>query len=189
MRWFTYQLGLRLKRMYADSTLARDQGIRNLVWDYAPDTPHDPPGEPDVEKVLKEINGYRSDNPIATSAGSDQLREDGSTTCASWIYCGVFPAPDRNLAKRREPDPPGQIGAHLNWGWAWPANRRVLYNRASADVRRQTLERAQEMDLVGRPSMDRLRHPGLSARQNARTHRPTRPASGSTPTPGTVPLP
>ena len=67
-------------------------------------------------------------------AGFDELKDDGSTTCASWIYCGVFPAPDQNLAARKEPDPPGVAGAELNWGWAWPANRRVLYNRASADL-------------------------------------------------------
>jgi formate dehydrogenase major subunit len=47
----------------------------------------------------------------------------------------VFPAPDQNLAARKVPDPPGTIGAQLEWGWAWPANRRVMYNRASADVR------------------------------------------------------
>ena len=96
--------------------------------------PENTPGEPDVEKVLKEINGFYTDNPDQHLTGFAELNDDGSTTCASWIYCGVFPSPDRNLAKRREPDPPGVIGAHLNWGWAWPANRRVLYNRASADL-------------------------------------------------------
>jgi formate dehydrogenase major subunit len=132
--WFTYQLGLRLKKLYNHSLLARDQGIRNLVWDYDPVVPEDIPGEPDVEKILKEINGFHTDNPDQHLTGFAELKEDGSTTCASWIYCGVFPSPDRNLAKRREPDAPGVIGAHLNWGWAWPANRRVLYNRASADL-------------------------------------------------------
>jgi len=83
--------------------------------------------------VLREINGYRTGHPEQHLASFADLADDGSTTCASWIYCGVFPAPDRNLAQRKEPDPPGTIGAHLNWGWAWPANRRVLYNRASAD--------------------------------------------------------
>ncbi|MEJ2154937.1 MAG: molybdopterin-dependent oxidoreductase [Desulfobacteraceae bacterium] len=131
--WFTYQLGLRLKKLYARSSRSRDRGIRNLVWDYAPAVPADIPGEPDVERVLKEINGFQTDHPDRHLNGFDELKNDGSTTCASWIYCGVFPSPDRNLAKRREPDPPGITGAHLNWGWAWPANRRVLYNRASAD--------------------------------------------------------
>ena len=133
--WFTYQLGLRLKKLYSHSSLPRDQGIRNLVWEYEPEVPEDIPGEPDVEKVLKEINGFHSNNPDQHLTGFAELKDDGSTACASWIYCGVFPSPDRNLAKRREPDPPGVIGAHLNWGWAWPANRRVLYNRVSADLK------------------------------------------------------
>ena len=132
--WFTYQLGLRLKKMYADSDLSRDQGINNLVWNYEPDDKPFIQGEPDVEKVLKEINGFYSEDKQRHLDGFDKLKDDGSTTCASWIYCGVFPAPDRNLAKRREPDPPDMIGSHQNWGWAWPANRRVLYNRASADL-------------------------------------------------------
>ena len=132
--WFTYQLGLRLKKLYTPSSLPRDQGIRNLVWNYDSFDPEDTPGEPDIEKVLKEINGFHTDNPDQHLTGFAELKDDGSTTCASWIYCGVFPSPDRNLAKRREPDQQGVIGAHLNWGWAWPANRRVLYNRASADL-------------------------------------------------------
>jgi formate dehydrogenase major subunit len=132
--WFTYQLGLRLKKLYTHSSLPRDEGIRNLVWDYEPVVPENTPGEPDIEKVLKEINGFHTDIPDQHLTGFAELRDDGSTTCASWIYCGVFPSPDRNLAKRREPDPPGVIGAHLDWGWVWPANRRLLYNRASADL-------------------------------------------------------
>ncbi len=130
--WFTYQLGLRLKRGYATSELPRDQGIKHLTWDFAPDEPGER-GEPDAQKILREINGYYTGAPDRHLAGFADLKDDGSTTCASWIYCGVFPGPDRNLAMRKEPDPPGVIGAHLNWGWAWPANRRVLYNRASAD--------------------------------------------------------
>ncbi len=131
--WFTYQLGRRLKRLYADSTLPRDRGIQALVWDYEPDEPSRVPGEPDVHKVVREINGYHTGHPERHLAGFAELRDDGSTTCASWIYCGVAPAPGVNLSARKEPDPPGVVGAHLTWGWAWPANRRVLYNRASAD--------------------------------------------------------
>ncbi len=131
--WFTYQLGKRLKRLYADSPLPRDQGFRHLVWDYEPDQPGSIPGEPDVEKVLREINGYYTGDPKRHLAGFDELKDDGSTTGASWIYCGVFPAPGRNLAAGKEPDPPGVTGSHRTWGWAWPANRRVMYNRASAD--------------------------------------------------------
>jgi formate dehydrogenase major subunit len=131
--WFYYQLGLRLKRLYADSTLPRDEGFRNLLWDYEPDVPISPPGEPDALKVLREINGYYSAEPERHVPTFAELKDDGTTTCASWIYCGCYPAPERNLTASKQPDQPGVPGAHLNWGWAWPANRRVLYNRASAD--------------------------------------------------------
>ena len=132
--WFTYQLGKRLKKMYADSQVPRDQGFKHLTFDYEHEDPHERQiGEPDAAKLLKEINGYYTADPGRHVAGFGDLADDGSTTCASWIYSGVFPAPDRNLAARKEPDPPGQPGAHLNWGFAWPANRRVMYNRASAD--------------------------------------------------------
>ncbi len=140
--WFTHQLALRLKSLYAGSTLPRDQGINNLVWEFDPDptraafplpgsTPV--PGEPDAQKVLREINGYRTGFPDEHLTKYDELKDDGSTTCASWIYCGVFPAPGQNLAALRIPNPPEARGANLTWGWTWPANRRVLYNRASAD--------------------------------------------------------
>jgi formate dehydrogenase major subunit len=135
--WFYYQLGKRLKALYADSTLPRDVGFKNMTWDFDPDEPISPPGEPSAHKILKEINGYYTDDPSRHLAGFAELRDDGSTTCASWIYCGCYPAPDRNLTAAKQPDPPGQPGAHLGWGWAWPANRRVLYNRASADLRGQ----------------------------------------------------
>ncbi len=134
--WFTHQLALRLKKLYAGSDLPRDQAFRNLTWDFEPDPSkqESTAGEPDIHKVLREINGYVTGSPGRQLAGFDELKDDGSTTCASWIYCGVYPAPDRNLAARKEPDPPGVPGSHRNWGWAWPDNRRVLYNRASADL-------------------------------------------------------
>ena len=132
--WFTYQLGKRLKKLYADSREPRDQGFKNLIWDYEPDHAETVPGEPGVEKILKEINGYFTDDPARHLEGFQQLKDDGSTTAASWIYCGVFPAPGRNLAARKEPLPPGYEGAYSNWGYSWPANRRVMYNRASADL-------------------------------------------------------
>ncbi len=132
--WFTYQLGKRLKKLYADSQAPRDQGFKSLVFDYEHEDPGERQiGEPDPRKLLKEMNGYYSDDPSKHVPGFAALADDGSTTCASWIYSGVFPAPNRNLAASKQPDPPGQPGAQLNWGYAWPANRRLLYNRASAD--------------------------------------------------------
>jgi formate dehydrogenase major subunit len=133
--WFTYHLGKRLKAMYANSNEPRDQGFKAMTWDYEPNPDHVKESrikdEPDVEKILREINGFET----ATGKhlpGFAALKDDGSTTCASWIYSGIFPAPDNNRAASRKPDPPGGPGTHLNWGFSWPANRRVLYNRASA---------------------------------------------------------
>lgn len=133
--WFYHNLAKRLKQAYAASTLPRDQGWRNTSWDFDPDPGTEPiyPGEPDAAKVLREINGYYTGRPNDHLPGFAALRDDGSTTCASWIYCGCFPSADNNLTAARNPDQPNQPGAHLGWGYAWPANRRVLYNRASAD--------------------------------------------------------
>src|SRR5882762_3062009 len=90
--WLTHQLARRLKALYADSTLPRDQGFRNLVWDFDSDDPHERErGEPDAHKILKDINGYYTDQPDRHLAGFGDLKDDGSTTCASWIYCGVLP--------------------------------------------------------------------------------------------------
>ena len=139
--WFYFHLGKRLKAMYADSTLPRDQGWKNTTWDFdrVPGEGYQPPSggvadEPDELKILREINGYYTADPKRHLAGFGELKDDGSTTCASWIYCGCYPAPDRNLTASKDPGPQGVPSAFLDWGWAWPANRRVLYNRASADL-------------------------------------------------------
>jgi formate dehydrogenase major subunit len=132
--WFYYDLGKRLKKLYANSTAPRDEGFKHLVWEYEHEDPNErKKGEPSALKILKEINGFQSADPNKHVAGFGELKDDGSTTCASWIYSGVYPAVGKNLADRRTPDAPGQPGAQLNWGWAWPANRRIMYNRASAD--------------------------------------------------------
>ncbi len=145
--WFTHQLAKRLKAMYANSTLPRDQGIKNLLWnfDFGPDSPElhqgsepsedtHPEGEPDIHKMIREINGYQSADPTKHLKSFAELKDDGSTTCASWIYSGVYPEPGKLLANNRQPDPPtNPAQTHLGWGFSWPANRRILYNRASAD--------------------------------------------------------
>jgi formate dehydrogenase major subunit len=136
--WFTYHLGKRLKTLYEGSTEARDQGIINLVWDYEPDPEEveqwQITDEPSALKVLREINGYVSGKPDEHLPGFAALKDDGSTTCASWIYSGIYPKPGiENLrAASRVPDPEGGGSANLGWGYAWPANRRIIYNRASA---------------------------------------------------------
>jgi formate dehydrogenase major subunit len=134
--WFTHQLAKRLRKLYEGSTAPRDEGFLRMTWDFDPDAPAPDrlsPGEPDGLKILREINGYYTGDPDRHVAGFGDLKDDGSTTCASWIYCGVFPMKGQNRAASRNPDPPGTRGAELGWGYAWPANRRIMYNRASAD--------------------------------------------------------
>jgi formate dehydrogenase major subunit len=130
--WFSYHLGRRLKALYRDSTQERDWAIRNLTWDYDPEPKEIAPwrikDEPSAYRVLREINGYTiGDNkPLASFA---LLKEDGSTACGAWIYTGVIPEEGKNNAARRKADD----WMSPNWGFAWPANRHIMYNRASAD--------------------------------------------------------
>jgi formate dehydrogenase major subunit len=131
----------RVKKLYADSRAPRDQGILAMTWDYGD-------GHPDILQVLVEINGvaleelkdkdgkvlYKKGEPLKTFA---DLRDDGTTTSGCWIYTGVTVAgPDGKIvnrsAGRKKADEKDYL-AH-GWGWAWPANRRVIYNRASADA-------------------------------------------------------
>ncbi|MBI3077757.1 MAG: formate dehydrogenase-N subunit alpha [Deltaproteobacteria bacterium] len=140
---FIYDLGLRVKKLYAGSQAKKDRPILDLVWHYQHD-PKDRKLEPKMELVLKEINGYATreilkDGKVAYKKGQPvrgfgELMDDGSTACGNWIYSGVYPEEGKNLAARRNPPKPGDYLAH-EWGFAWPANRRILYNRASCDAR------------------------------------------------------
>ncbi len=124
--WFTYHLGRRIRDALAASTDEMDRPIVDLQWDYPVEGPVD---EPSAEAVLAEINGSDSDGrPIS---GYGQLAADGSTSSGCWIYAGVY-ADGVNQAARRTPGSE-QDWVAAEWGWAWPANRRIIYNRASAD--------------------------------------------------------
>ena len=110
-------------------------------------------GEPDVEKVLMEINGYRLDEidprtgrPRLVS-GFSELEDDGTTACGCWIYSGVFPEPGRNRARERrltvQPDP-ARVGLRLAAQPPRPLQPRVGRSRRAAVVG------AKEAGLVGR---------------------------------------
>ncbi len=115
---FMVDLGRRLKAMATDVT--RDAALRALTWDYK---------DEDAEEVLREIHGWR----VAAESGRrhpiknfSELKADGTTACGCWIYSGVFDG--ENKALKREPS--GRYGH--GWGFAWPLDRRILYNRCSA---------------------------------------------------------
>jgi formate dehydrogenase major subunit len=124
---FMFHLGARLKHLYDGSDDAKDRPIQHLTWDYPTSGPH---AEPDAQSVLFEINGFRitDRSPVGTFK---ELAADGSTACGGWIYCGSF-ADGVNQTARRKPGSE-QSWVAPEWGWAWPANRRLIYNRASAD--------------------------------------------------------
>jgi formate dehydrogenase major subunit len=124
--WFAYHLGRRIREKLAGSTDEMNRPLLDLTWDYPVEGPT---AEPDAEAVLAEINGFGPDG--APLDAYTRLKGDGSTRCGCWIYCGVY-ADGVNQADRRKPHTE-QDWVAKEWAWAWPANRRILYNRASAD--------------------------------------------------------
>jgi formate dehydrogenase major subunit len=125
--WFYFHLGRLIKQKLADSQEPRDELIKALRWEYPT---HSAVQEPDAEAVLAEINGWEVATGKSLSAYKE-LKDDGSTACGCWIYCGCY-ADGVNQTARRKPRWEQSFVAP-EWAWAWPANRRILYNRASAD--------------------------------------------------------
>ena len=122
--WFMYHLGRRLKDKSRKDPRPRNAGLNALTWDYSLEGKLQ---EPRVEEILQEINGYTAaDRKLVTGFG--ELKADGSTACGCWIYSGVFPRPGENRANHRN----SQDYLGHGWGFAWPSDRRILYNRASA---------------------------------------------------------
>lgn len=124
--WFMYHLGRIIREKLAGSSDEMDRPVLDLTWDYPTEGPLD---EPDAEAVLAEINGFDGEgNPLSSYT---QLKDDGSTSCGCWIYCGCYTDGVNQTARRK----PGrdQNWVAPEWGWAWPMNRRIIYNRASAD--------------------------------------------------------
>jgi formate dehydrogenase major subunit len=138
--WIMAQLHLRLRALYEKEGGAFPDPILNLTWDYADRN------EPTPEELAKELNGYAlADVPDPADASKtllqkgkllvnfSALRDDGSTSSGCWIYSGCFNENGNNMARRDTTDPDA-TGAYLGWAFSWPLNRRILYNRASADV-------------------------------------------------------
>ena len=126
---FFHALGVKIRERLKDSDDPRDRPLLDLTWDY----PIDEHGEVDVTAVIREINGFhiggdRDGEPVD---GFNELRADGTTASGCWIYAGVYAGGENQAARKKPRDQQDETA--LDWGWAWPANRRILYNRASAD--------------------------------------------------------
>ena len=139
---FFTSLAKRLQKMYAGSTKERDKGFLAADFKYGDGK------EPDMQLVLKEINGfateeitdkdgkviYKKGQPLNTFA---HMTDDGTTAGGCWIYTGVIvEGPDGKLINKANAHRPADQKDPLGhgWGFAWPANRRILYNRAAADL-------------------------------------------------------
>jgi formate dehydrogenase major subunit len=127
----------RLREMYRKDGGAFPDPLLNLTWDYID------PVDPDPEEMAKEMNGRAltdlkdAKGQTLVKAGQQldgfaQLRDDGSTMSGCWIFSGSYTEKGNQMARRDASDP-REAGIAPNWAWAWPANRRILYNRASAD--------------------------------------------------------
>jgi len=122
--WFVYHLGRRLKEKARKDPCSKNAGLNALTWKYSLEGAI---AEPKAEEVLQEINGWTTADRKLVSGFKD-LKADGSTACGCWIYSGIFPSQRENRANQRAPR---DFYGH-GWGYAWPSDRRILYNRASA---------------------------------------------------------
>ncbi|MEN3341083.1 MAG: formate dehydrogenase major subunit [Actinomycetota bacterium] len=125
--WFYFHLGRMIKQRLQDSEEERDALVKALRWEYPT---HSQIQEPSAEAVLAEISGWEIGSGTFLD-GYPKLRDDGSTACGCWIYSGVY-KDGINQAARKRPHWE-QTYVAPEWAWAWPDNRRILYNRASAD--------------------------------------------------------
>jgi formate dehydrogenase major subunit len=138
--WIMAQIHLRLKALYQKEGGAAPEPIVNLDWRYKD------PNEPSPEELAKEMNGAALEDIMDPNdptkvliakgkqlPGFAALRDDGKTNGACWIYSGSFTEAGNQMARRDTSDP-DDTGTYSKWAWSWPANRRILYNRASADI-------------------------------------------------------
>ena len=125
------ELFLRLRKRYQAEGGKFPDPLLKLTW------PYKIPDEPSPEELAKEINGsavadFTDAAGVAVKAGSQLagfglLKDDGSTASGCWIFAGSWTESGNQMARRDNADPFG-MHQHLGWAWAWPANRRILYN-------------------------------------------------------------
>src|SRR5271167_4247973 len=131
------EIFLKVRELYQKEGGKFPDPILNLTWPYV-NAQH-----PALADLAKEMNGKALDDltdpktQVTIKKGQQLpgfawLKDDGTTACGIWIYAGAWTEAGNQLARRGTEDPTGQ-GIYQNWAWSWPANRRVLYNRASCD--------------------------------------------------------
>lgn len=131
-----HEFATRIKELYKNENTPVAKPINALYWNY---------GEghhPDIDLVCKEINGY----DLTTGKllpGFGALKDDGTTSSGNWIYSGFYPEEGKNRAKNRDAKTGGPN--FLNWSYAWPMNRRIIYNRASADPQGKPWSKEKEV--------------------------------------------
>jgi formate dehydrogenase major subunit len=123
---FFFRLGRKIRERLAGSDDRRDLPILNLTWDYPTQGPH---AEPEAEAILQEIGGFDSEGNHIPKY--QELKDDGSTSCGSWLHAGIYSGGVNQTRRKKVHTEQNWVAPE--WGWAWPANTRILYNRASAD--------------------------------------------------------
>ena len=133
------ELGAKLKALYKKGGKFPEP-IVNLKWDYLTN------GEYDPHKVAKEINGYFLKDVTVKGKNFKKgtlvpsfayLQADGSTSSGNWLYCNSYTEKGNMAARRGQKDAPNKIGLYPEFSWCWPVNRRIIYNRASVDLKGQ----------------------------------------------------
>jgi formate dehydrogenase major subunit len=132
------QIFLRVRELYKKEGGRFPDPILNLSWDYA-DAEHPPLSQLAMEingKALADLKDEKSGQVLVKAGqqlpGFAFLKDDGTTVCGNWIYSGMWTEAGAQIQRRGTDDPSG-LGINPNWAWSWPANRRVMYNRASCD--------------------------------------------------------
>ena len=137
---------LKVRELYQKEGGKFPDPILNATWSYT--DPHNP----SLAEVAREINGRavadvtdrqaepdHQGRPAASRlrlAARRRLHRVAATGCIAdrWTEAGA-------MMQRRGTDDPSGLGIYPNWAWSWPANRRVLYNRASCDLGGQAVGR------------------------------------------------
>jgi len=128
------RLFLKIRQLYLEEGGTAAEALLAMTWDWQN------PACPSLEEVAREINGRAASGSQLPGFGA--LQADGSTACGNWLYSGSFTEAGNMMARRGQSDPTG-LGLFSEWAWNWPANRRILYNRASADLRGQPWDRSR----------------------------------------------